>query len=183
MQRGKARHLRPSIHPIIAFGQDWPRAIQHYLGKGAGALDWGILDGSVGPRVRLLRNVLNAGSLAASEPFGLPTGSLTVMALVAANPGSSQAELAAMAGITGPSLVGLLDELERRGLVGRTRDTADRRRNVLALTAGGAEMMARMFATVSPIETPIRAELGDSGLAELTGLLDRAIAALEREAG
>jgi DNA-binding MarR family transcriptional regulator len=129
--------------------------------------------------VRLLRNALNSASLAASEPFGLPTGSLTVMVLVAANPGSSQAELAAMAGITGPSLVGLLDELERRGLVGRTRDKADRRRNMLALTPEGTEMMGQMFTTVSPIEAPIRSELGDGGLAELTDLLDRAIAALE----
>ena len=133
--------------------------------------------------MRLLRNALNAGSLAASEPFGLPTGSLTVMALVAANPGSSQAELAAMAGITSPSLVGLLDELERRSLLGRTRDKTDRRRNMLALTPEGAETMEQLFATVSPIEAPIRVELGDSALAELAALLDRAIAALENEAG
>ena len=54
-------------------------------------LDWGILEGSVGPRVRLLRNALSARSIAASAPHGLPTGSLTVLALIAANPGSSQA--------------------------------------------------------------------------------------------
>jgi DNA-binding MarR family transcriptional regulator len=132
--------------------------------------------------VRLLRNALNAGSLTVSEPFGLPTGSLTVMTLIAANPGSSQAELAAMAGITGPSLVGLLDELEKRGLLSRRRDAVDRRRNVLVLTEAGEETRDRLFATVSVIEEPIRAELGENGLHELTLLLDRAIAALGTQA-
>ena len=47
----------------------------------AKALDWGILEGSVGPRVRLLRNALSARSIAVSAPHGLPTGSLTVLAL------------------------------------------------------------------------------------------------------
>ena len=39
-------------------------------------LDWGILEGSVGPRVRLLRNALSARSIAVSAAQGLPTGSL-----------------------------------------------------------------------------------------------------------
>lgn len=148
------------------------------IGRQERALDWGILDGSVGPRIRLLRNALQAASLDASVPWGLPTGSLTVMALVAANPGSSQAGLANMAGITGPSLVGILDELEQRGLVSRTRDAVDRRRNVLGLTATGEATMAELFATVTGIEAAIREELGEAGMTQLKALLDRAIAAL-----
>ncbi|MEO6041112.1 MAG: helix-turn-helix domain-containing protein, partial [Croceibacterium sp.] len=70
-----------------------------------GELDWGILAGSVGPRVRLLRNALGARSIAASQPHGLPTGSLTVLALIAANPGSSQTGLARRAGINKSALV------------------------------------------------------------------------------
>ncbi len=148
---------------------------------GAGTLDWGFLDTSIGPRVRLLRNALHAGSLAVSEPFGLPTGSLTVMALVSANPGSSQAELAAKAGITGPSLVGLLDELEQRGLLVRRRDELDRRRNILVLTDKGTATMELLFATVSTIESPIRAALGEADLVQFTSLLDRAIAAIGQQ--
>lgn len=115
-----------------------------------------------------------------SEPFGLPTGSLTVMALVAANPGSSQAELAAMAGITGPSLVGILDDLEQRGLLARTRDAADRRRNMLTLTPAGTETMTTLFAAVSPIEAPLLEALGEADLLQLAALLDRAIAAVNQ---
>lgn len=141
-------------------------------------MDWGILGGSIGPRVRLLRNTLNAGSLVQSEPYGLPTGSLTVMALIAANPGCSQVQLAALAGITGPSLVGIIAELEERGLLSRERDSADRRRNMVVLTAAGRQTMEALFATVTEIEKPVRDALGSQDMAMLITLLDRAISAL-----
>ena len=144
------------------------------------ALDWGILDGSVGPRVRLLRNALHGGSIAVSEPFGLPTGSLTVMALIAANPGCAQVDLAARAGITGPSLVGIIAQLESLGLVSRERDAEDRRRNMLVLTPDGQARVDDLFATVTRIEAPIRDALGPRGMAQLASLLDKAIAALDQ---
>ena len=141
-------------------------------------MDWGILGGSIGPRVRLLRNTLNAGSLVQSEPHGLPTGSLTVMSLLSANPGCSQVQLAAMAGITGPSLVGIVAELESRGLLSRERDSADRRRNIVVLTDSGRAMMEKLFAAVTVIEQPVRDALGPADMAHLISLLDRALAAV-----
>ena len=45
--------------------------------------------------------MLHSRSITVSEPFGLPTGSLTVMSLIAANPGNSQKQLADWAGMTG----------------------------------------------------------------------------------
>ncbi len=100
------------------------------------------------------------------------------MALVAANPRGSQADLAALAGITRPGLVGLIDELEARGFIRRVRDTADRRRNLLELTAAGHAQVETMFATVTGIEAPLRDALGTDGMAQLTRLLDKAILAL-----
>lgn len=141
-------------------------------------MDWGILGGSIGPRVRLLRNTLNAGSLVQSEPHGLPTGSLTVMALIAANPGCSQVQLAMLAGITGPSLVGIIADLEARGLLSRERDRADRRRNMVVLTQAGREKMDTLFAAVTAIEQPVREALGAADMARLIALLDMALAAL-----
>ena len=141
-------------------------------------LDWGLLSNSVGPRVRLLRNNLNARSIAASDPFGLPTGSLTIMSLIAQNPGSSQKELADKAGITGPGLVSLVDDLERQGLVRRDRSTTDRRRNMLVLTDKGEKTVAEMFKVVSQIEAPIREELSPKELDQLIGLIDRVLKAL-----
>lgn len=141
-------------------------------------LEWGILAGSVGPRVRLLRNALTARSISVSAPHGLPTGSLTILALVAANPGSSQAALARRGGINKSALVGLIDELERHGLVARGRSAADRRRNDLTVTPEGERVMKALFAAVTVEEGRIRDALGTSDLSLLLALLDRAITAL-----
>jgi len=144
-----------------------------------GELDWGILATSVGPRVRLLRNVLSARSIAVSAPQGLPTGSLTVLALVAANPGSSQTALAGRAGINKSALVGIVDQLEQRGLIARDKSDADRRRNDVRVTPQGEQAMKELFAAVTREEGRIRDALGTRDLNELLALLDRAIAALE----
>ena len=142
-------------------------------------LDWGILSGSVGPRVRLLRNELHSRSIVASAPYGLPTGSLTVLALIAANPGSSQAALARRAGLNNSALVGIVDQLEHRALVERGRAANDRRSYQLTVTPAGQRMMETLFAAVTPNEGPIREALGARDLAALLALLDRVIAALE----
>ena len=129
--------------------------------------------------MRLLRNMLHARSIAVSEPFGLPTGSLTVMSLIAANPGNSQKQLADWAGITSPALVGVVDELESRGLVTRERSQADRRRNSLILTDKGQRTAGAMMASVTTIEGPIRDDLGAEDMQRLIVLVDRALKALQ----
>lgn len=139
------------------------------------------MSNSLGPRVRLLRNNLNARSIAVSEPFGLPTGSLTIMSLIERNPGSSQKELADKAGITGPGLVSLVDELEQRGLVKRERSSTDRRRNMLVLTESGQETVAALFKVVTEIEAPIRQELSREELTQLLSMIDRVLVALGEE--
>jgi DNA-binding MarR family transcriptional regulator len=129
--------------------------------------------------MRLLRNYLQSRSISVSEPYGLPLGSLTVMSLISGNPGSSQKQLADWAGITGPGLVGIVDDLEARGLVTRIRSQEDRRRNELVLTEEGKKTMTGLFAVVTEIEAPMRDALGDDDMAALVRLLDKAIAALK----
>lgn len=101
------------------------------------------------------------------------------MCLISGNPGSSQKQLAEWAGITGPGLVGVLDELEKRGLVTRESSPVDRRRNVLVLTRKGARAMEAMFSAVSEIEAPIREALGPEGMERFIEFVDRAVAALQ----
>jgi DNA-binding MarR family transcriptional regulator len=150
------------------------------MAKGEGMHDWGQLADTVGPRVRLLRNALAALSIAALEDFGLPTGSLTVLSLIAANPGSSQTVLARAAGLNKSALVGIVDELERRGLAARDRSANDRRRNQLSVTREGEAAMKAMFERVRSGEDRVREALGPGDHAKLIELLDRANAALDR---
>lgn len=147
--------------------------------KPAQAYAWGQLAETVGPRVRLLRNALAARSIAALEEFGLPTGSLTVLSLIAANPGSSQTVLARAAGLNKSALVGIVDELESRGLASRDRSSADRRRNQLTLTPAGEQAMMAMFERMRAGEDALRDALGKADHGHLLDLLDRANAALE----
>lgn len=145
----------------------------------AGGHQWGQLAEAVGPRVRLLRNALAARSIAALEEFGLPTGSLTVLSLIAANPGSSQTVLAKAAGLNKSALVGIVDELEKRGLAARDRSASDRRRNQLSVTPAGEAAMKAMLDRVRVGEDAVRDALGSAEHRRLLELLDRANAALE----
>ncbi len=141
--------------------------------------DWGLLAESVGPRVRLLRNALAARSIAALGGFDLPTGSLTVLSLIAANPGSSQTLLARAAGLNKSALVGIVDVLEKRGLAARDRAPSDRRRNRLTVTPEGEAAMTAMFERKRKGEETVREALGKAEHQRLIALLDRANAALE----
>jgi DNA-binding MarR family transcriptional regulator len=143
------------------------------------SLEWGQLAGSVGPRLRLLHNVLAARSIAALDGSGLPTGSHTVLSLITANPGSTQTALADAAGLNKSALVGIVDELEKRGLAERVRSPTDRRRNHLTVTPAGVTEMKVMFAKTSPAEMQVREALGPGDHALLLDLLDRAYAALD----
>lgn len=143
------------------------------------SFEWGQLAGSVGPRIRLLHNLLAPRSIAALESFGLPTGSHTVLSLIAANPGSTQTELAEAAGLNKSALVGIVDELEKRGFAARGRSPDDRRRNHLTITPEGEAEMKAMFASVDPGEAEIREALGPRDHALLLDLLDRTYAALD----
>ena len=147
--------------------------------RGQSGHEWGQLANTVGPRVRLLRNALAARSIAALEEFGLPTGSLTVLSLIAANPGSNQTALAKAAGVNKSALVGIVDQLEKRGLAARDRSASDRRRNHLTVTAEGETTMKAMLARVAGGEDEVREALGPRDHHKLLELLDRANAALE----
>ena len=151
------------------------------MAKGDQTHQWGQLASAIGPRVRLLRNALAARSIAALEGFGLPTGSLTVLSLIAANPGSRQTVLARAAGLNKSVLVGIVDELERRGLAARDRSASDRRRNQLTVTPAGEAAMKAMLAKVAFGESLVRDALGHDDHRLLLDLLDRANAALEND--
>ena len=56
-----------------------------------------------------------------------------VLSFVRAADGLSQQELSARLGLDPTIVVGLVDGLEDRGLMSRTKDPADRRRNVLSV--------------------------------------------------
>lgn len=90
--------------------------------------------------------------------------------------GLRQTELAASLGIEGPSLVRLLDRLERTGLLERRADPGDRRSKTLWLTPAGREALERIEAAYAATSDRL---LGKIGAAELERCLE-VLARIER---
>lgn len=141
-------------------------------------LDRGLLADRMGPRIRLLRNLLTARVTVALAPFGLRPGAHTTLALIAANEGCSQMELSREMGMEKSAVAALIDDLVSRRLVVRDRSAQDRRRNLLSLTAKGERTMRAMHDAASAQEEAVQRALTPKEFAQLLALLDRAYDAL-----
>jgi MarR family transcriptional regulator, lower aerobic nicotinate degradation pathway regulator len=71
----------------------------------------------------------------------------------------SQAELSSRTGIYRSDLVTVINELAGRGLVDRTPDPADRRRNVVTLTGPGRRQLLRLDKLLAAVEDEVLAPL------------------------
>src|ERR1043165_4104286 len=94
-----------------------------------------------GFRVSRIARRLRQAIDAELSSFGLTEATWRPLAYVGRlGAGVRQKELAAALGIEGPSLVRLLDSLERRGLIERREDESDRRARGIYLTQAGHDM-------------------------------------------
>lgn len=91
--------------------------------------------------------------------------------------GVRQKELATALSIEGPSLVRLLDSLERRGLIERREDESDRRARGIYLTRAGRELAVR----VAKVGTEIQSRLLASVPVADMETCQRVLAGIERQ--
>jgi len=144
-------------------------------------LNPGVMGHRLAFRLRGLLSLLGDRVVAGFSPYGLRSGSYTTMALMAANPGCSQVDLAREGVLDKSSLVAIVDDLEKRGLAIRARSPLDRRRSSLFLTPEGEAMVKDMYAAAMATEKSIRDALGADKMAQLFALLDDAYAVIARE--
>jgi MarR family transcriptional regulator, transcriptional regulator for hemolysin len=90
--------------------------------------------------------------------------------------GVRQKELATALGIEGPSLVRLLDGLERRGLIERREDGADRRARGIYMTPAGRELQRRVARVSGAVQRRVLTAVRPADL----GACYRAFTAIER---
>src|ERR1700722_12134683 len=76
------------------------------------------------------------------------------------------------------NVVGLLNELEERGLITRRRDPADRRRPIVKLSAAGSGELAQTCDKLDRVEAELFKSLTAQERASLHDLLTRAVGAL-----
>ncbi len=84
---------------------------------------------------------------------------------------ANQRELAEAVGVREATLTHHLNAMDARGLVTRTRDTANRRVHVVALTEAGEAAFVRLRGAAIAFDAKLRAGLVDADLATLSTLL------------
>ena len=94
---------------------------------------------------------------------------------IEAHPGLTQAALARLMDVEGPTLMQALDKLEGGGLVQRSRRAEDRRSYALHLTGAGREAVAAVKLYVPHREAELLTDLSDSERAVLLDLLKRVV--------
>lgn len=142
------------------------------VAPGSLAIALGGLDGLVGYGLRRAQLAVFADFVDALAELDLRPGPFSVLVVVDANPGLSQAAVCDALGIQRTNFVPLAAELERRGLIARTPSSTDRRQNALHLTAGGRRLLARAWTAVHAHEQRIAGRLGVQGRRQLLALLE-----------
>jgi len=89
---------------------------------------------------------------AALSPLGIDGRELRVLLAVAQGEPHSQQEVAARLSIDRTTMVAMLDTLEAKGIVIRSPDADDRRRNVVAMTDDGAKLLAKALRANDEVE-------------------------------
>jgi len=123
-------------------------------------IDIGDLNERLGYFVRRLQVSIFQDFIRRLSAIDISPAQFSVLVVIGANAGLSQAELAATLGIERARLVRLLHRLERRGLTQRLPSSADGRRHALRLTREGQRVLARAKTLSGQHEAGLMKRLG-----------------------
>ena len=139
----------------------------HPLLKAAGLAD------RIGFQLRIAQAAVFANLVTALQPFGLRPSHYSALLILRATPGCRQQDIGEALGIQRPNLVAMIDGLERRGLLRREVNPADRRSYALSLTADGEVLLAEADVAHRGHEEWLAARAGPGDAARLLATLRR----------
>lgn len=134
------------------------------------------IDDQIVAAIRQISRAVELNSRQSFEQFGLTLPQLAVLREAARAPDGSIGDVARALRLSQPTVTGILDRLERRGLVSRTRDARDRRTVHVSPTVAGSLLLSQVR---SPLQDRLQEGLARLADWERTMLL----AALQRLAG
>ena len=113
--------------------------------------------------------------------YGLTGPQLVILRLLGDRQGVAVSELASEAPLSQATVTGILDRLERRGLVVRRRGEQDKRKVLVRLTDAGRDALAGAPPLLQEHFTARLAELKDWERTQILSSLQRVVAMMEAE--
>ncbi|WP_332671920.1 MarR family winged helix-turn-helix transcriptional regulator [Aromatoleum sp.] len=136
-------------------------------------LDFGILPSLAGYQLRLAQIAIFRDFAQSLGEFDVTPGLFGVLVIIDANSGLKQSELARAAHLDRSTVVSVIDNLERRGLVERRAADNDRRSNALVLTPDGSALLKKLKRRVNEHEKRLVQHLTEDERQTLVTLLQR----------
>jgi DNA-binding MarR family transcriptional regulator len=133
----------------------------------------GPLDESIGFHLRLANDAAFQSFLARFDNADVRAGDLTILSLVAENPGITQALLSRISRRHMSTLTPVLRELADRGLIKRKQVASDRRSQTIDLTAAGKAALRTLKAAAARHERELARLVGKAGKADFVATLRR----------
>lgn len=128
--------------------------------RGKHAVDLGVLDDRLGYFIRRAQIWVFQDFIRGLASVDLSPAQFSVVAVIGANPGLSQAALSETLGIERARLARMLHELGDRGLTQRLPSSNDGRSHALQLTADGQKTLARAKALSEEHENRLMKKFG-----------------------
>jgi DNA-binding MarR family transcriptional regulator len=124
------------------------------------AIDLGDLDERLGYFVRRIQVWIFQDFIRRLAHLDISPAQFSVLVVIGANPGLSQAELGETLGIERARLVRLLHRLDQRALTERRSSSTDGRRHALQLTREGQKVLGKAKALAAQHEAGLKDKLG-----------------------
>ncbi len=134
-------------------------------------VDASFLEGLIGYNARRAAIAVIGVFLERMAPYGMRVVDFSVLTLIAHNPGITSRQLSAALAILPPNLVGMVRQLEERGLIDKRPHPSDRRAQGLHLTPAGEALQAETQQVVTSLETEAVTHLSEQERQTLIGLL------------